>query len=445
LQESIDFVHEEQEFSNHYLTVLSTTKENKYSSMAIDNDPNSEICLNLIENYLSSEIWNISNNSDVYGFTCISKKTLVLFLKKLDEAYFNILVNEDELSKQMYFLHKICNGLYEYNEQTLQMSYDRFRSSILFPNLIYLLIRYFTKAKGFLQALNRKIFNEHKSRNIGLIQKFINSYYIDEDVIKSDVLYSFLGNGLKKFNPLKIDNLNAFYSQSLRSIYYYYFKSDRNFNVVFMELQDIDSEISSSFSIPTRLIHYRDVLYEIQIEKMCEDSITMGQLGYNYNIFKNVILDNEFQNMYYSLHNDSFTVKNNQFKLMNLYSSDYLEEKEKQDGYLLEELKKLPLIYKLLRCIHIVNPKHKSYGDAIKPSNIKLIVLEELMHPFKHLFSEEYIYGILENTAENFVNKILHGEYINPITFTTIKINHYSFINQLKRFVQLCIEEIGLK
>jgi hypothetical protein len=442
LQELINFKDNEQEFSNHYLTILSTTNDNEN---ILNPNPNSEICLILIKNYLSNEIWNITNNSDVYGFTCISKKTLVLFLKKLEEAYLNILIDKDELTKQMYFLHKICIGLYEYNDEILKMPYDRFRSSILFPNLIYILIRYFTKAKGFLQTLNKKIFNEHKVRNLGLIQKFINSYYIDEDVIKSDILYSFLGNGLKKFNPLKIENLNAFYSQSLRSIYYYYFKSDRNFNIVFMELQDIDSEITSSLNIPTRLIHYRDVLYEIQIEKMCESSITMGQLGYNYNIFKNVILDNEFQNMYYSLYNDSFTIKNNQFKLMNLYGNDYLEEKQNHDMYLLEELKKLPLIYKLLRCIHIVNPKHKSYGDAIKPTHVKLIVLEELMHPFKHLFSEEYVYNILENTAENFVNKILTGEYINPITFTTITVNHYSFINQLKRFIQLCLQEIGLK
>jgi hypothetical protein len=39
----------------------------------------------------------------------------------------------------------------------------------------------------------------------------------------------------------------------------------------------------------------------------------------------------------------------------------------------------------------------------------------------------------------------LTGEYINPITFSTVKICHFSFINQLKRFVQLCIEEIGIQ
>ena len=51
----------------------------KITTKPINLDPNSEICLRLIENYLSNEIWTITSNSDKYGFTCISKKTLNLF------------------------------------------------------------------------------------------------------------------------------------------------------------------------------------------------------------------------------------------------------------------------------------------------------------------------------------------------------------------------------
>lgn len=407
-------------------------------------DPNSKICLTLIENYLSSEIWHITSNSEKYGFSCISKKTLTLFLNKLEMSFKNILSKEDKLTKQMFYLHHICKGLYEYNEYVLNLPNDKFRASVLFPNLMYILIRYYTTAKGFLQSINRKIFNEHKSKNVGIINKFITSYYIDEEVIKSDVLYSFLGNCLRKYNPLTdIHNIYGFYIRSMRSIYFYYFKSDRNFNVVFMEMTDIERSINSSFNIPTRLINYRDVLYEIQIEKMCENSITMCQLGYNYGIFKNVILDNEFQNMYYSVHSGSFMVKNNQFKLMNLYEDE--NENNTYERQLLDELKKIPLVYKLLRCIHIVNPKHKPYlSTVITPEIVKITVLEELMHPFKHMFAESYIYNILESTASNFVTNIMTGEYINPITFTTVKICHYSFITQLRSFIQLCIKEIGM-
>ena len=411
-----------------------------------DDDPNSKICKTLIDNYLAVEICHITSNSDKYGFTCISKNTLTAFLKKLELSFENSLTQCDRLTKQMYYLHHICDGLYKYNDRALQLSHERFRASVLFPNLMYILIRYYTKAKGFLQSINLKIFNEHKSKNKGLINKFISSYYIDEEVIKSDVLYSFLGNCLRKYNPLELRSLYGFYARSLRSIYFYYFKTDRHFNVVFMEMADIEKTITSSTNIPIRLLSYRDILYEIQIEKMCEDSITMSQLGYNYGIFKNVILDNEFQSMYYSVHADSFIMKNNQYKLMNLYTDEFSEKFEgSNEQRLLDELKKIPIIYKLLRCIHIVNPKYKPYNQTtINLELVKIVVLEELSFPFKHMFSETHIQEILENTANNFVKNILTGEYINPITFTTVNINHYSFISQLRTFIKLCIREVGI-
>jgi len=312
---------------------------------------------------------------------------------------------------------------------------------------MYVLIRYYTKAKGFLQAINRKIFNEYQAKNKGIINKFISSYYIDEEVIKSDVLYSFLGNCLRKFDPLSLKNLYGFYNRSIRSIYFYYFKTDRHFNVVFMEMSDIEKTISNSYNIPARLIHYRDVLYEIQIEKMCENSITMSQLGYNYGIFKNVILDNEFQSMYYSVNSDSFVAKNNQYKMMNLYDDEVSEHFEgSNEQKLLDELKKMPMIYKLLRSIHIVNPKNKPYDPTIiKIDLVKIVVLEELSHPFRHMFSDTHIQEILESTAMNFVKNVMSGEYINPITFTTIKIGHYSFLTQLRAFIRLCIRELGIR
>ena len=433
-------------------TVVST-KPVSYSdklgspTVVTPDDPNVKICTRLIENYLSTELWHITSNSDKYGFTCISKKTLTMFLNKLERSYSTILSQEDELTKQMYYLHHFCNGLYQYNDNILHLSYERFRSSVLFPNLMYVLIRYYTKAKGFLQTINRKIFNEYQAKNKGIINKFISSYYIDEEVIKSDVLYSFLGNCLRKFDPLSLKNLYGFYNRSIRSIYFYYFKTDRHFNVVFMEMSDIEKTISNSYNIPARLIHYRDVLYEIQIEKMCENSITMSQLGYNYGIFKNVILDNEFQSMYYSINSDSFVAKNNQYKMMNLYDDEVSEHFEgSNEQKLLDELKKMPMIYKLLRSIHIVNPKNKPYDSTIiKIDLVKIVVLEELSHPFRHMFSDTHIQEILESTAMNFVKNVMSGEYINPITFTTIKIGHYSFLTQLRSFIRLCIRELGIR
>lgn len=397
-----------------------------------------EISLGLVSTHLSNEINSIILNSSKYGSSSISTKKLSYFLKKLESSCYLITKNLNELTTQIYLLHQVCTGLYDYYDLYLQdISYEKYRSLIIFPNLIYILVRFYHKASGFFQANIRKIYNEHKYKNPGIINKFTTSYYLDEDMLKNEILFQFLGNALRKFNPLNVDSINQFYRQIMRSIFFYYFRSDRNLQNNYINFSDIDIVLGRNLNTPTRYVYYRDVLYNLQVKKMCDSSIVLKQLNYNFNIFKNIIINNEFQDMYYSLTQDSFMLKNNQYKLLNLYN-------HKNSNYL-EKLKKLPIIYKLLRCIHIINPKKKPYNKwDIKPDYVKTIILEELAHPFKNLFIESHIYAILEKTSSNFVDNILCGEYINPVTFSSIIIKDYSFVTQLKQFVQLCLQESGV-
>ena len=397
----------------------------------------SELPVKLVEKYFSDEMSVIVNNSERYGFSCFSKKKLFSFLDRLGEVYYNLTKDLSQLESELYLLHQMCNGLYEFNELELKISHEKFRSKILFPNLMYVLIRRFHKAQGFLQATVRKVYDEYKTRHTGIINKFCQSHYMDEDIIKSDVLYKFLGNGLRKFDPSKIDNVDNFYRATIRNIFYYYFKTDYHFDTSYSDFSTVDFTLSKNMNIPTRKIIYRDVMYDLQIKKMCKQSSTLKQLSYNYNIFKNIIVNNEFQDMFYSLNHDIFMVKNNQFKILNLYKNDNNE--------FINKLRELPLIYKLLKCIHITNPKIKPYNEMqIKPEHVKTLVLDELLYPFRNMFSEAHVYSVLEKTASNFVDSIMTGEYINPITFSTIRIKDYSFVYQLKKFVQLCLREVGL-
>jgi len=416
---------------------MKLTNLNKYTPSHMF-EYSSELPVKLVENYFSDEMNVIINNSGKYGFSCFSKKKLFSFLDKLSELYYNIIKNLSMVESELYLLYQMCNGLYEFNELELQISHEKFRSKILFPNLMYVLIRKFHKAQGFLQATVRKVYNEYKTRHIGIINKFCQSHYMDEDIIKSDILYKFLGNGLRKFDPSKVDNVDSFYRVTIRNIFYYYFKTDYHFDTSYSDFSTVDFTLSKNMNIPTRKIIYRDVMYDLQIKKMCKKSSTLKQLSYNYNIFKNIIINNEFQDMFYSLEYDIFMVKNNQFKILNLY-------KDNNNNNFSNKLKELPLIYKLLKCIHITNPKIKPYNEMqIKADHVKTLILEELLYPFRNMFSEQHVHSVLEKTASNFVDSILTGEYINPITFSTIRIKDYSFIYQLKKFVQLCLREVGL-
>lgn len=396
----------------------------------------SELSVKLVDQFFSDEMNVIVNNSEKYGFSCFSRKKLFTFLDRLTSSYHNTIKDLDQLETELYLLHQMCDGLYKFNELELKISHEKFRSKILFPNLMYVLMRKFHKAKGFLQATVRRVFHEYKTRHTGIINKFCQSHYMDEDVLKSDILFKFLGNGLRKFDPTKINNLDAFYRTTIRNIFYYHFKTDQNFDKTFSDFSTIDFTLGRNLNIPVRELMYRDVLYDLQIKKICQQSSTLRQLGYNYNIFKNIIINNEFQNMFYSLNCDIFMVKNNQFKILNLYKEN--------DNDFLNKLKEMPLIYKLLKCVHITNSNVRHQSITINANHVKTLILEELLYPFRNMFSEEHVHSVLEKTSINFVDSILSGEYINPITFSTIKIKDYSFVHQLKQFVQLCLKEVGL-
>ena len=78
----------------------------------------------------------------------------------------------------------------------------------------------------------------------------------------------------------------------------------------------------------------------------------------------------------------------------------------------------------------------------IKPELVKTVILDELCYPFKNVFSDGYLQPILTKVSENFVNLVLSGEYINLMTLSTVRIEQVSFIEQLRKFVRICLGEL---
>lgn len=399
-------------------------------------DINLDITSKLVYTYLHEEIISLLNQKD-YTTTCLRSNTIKKFIEKLEIAHFNTIGRKTKTVQELFLLHQICKAFYQYNTVTLNLSHQDFRAKILYPNIVYILVRRLHNAHKFLQNTIRAVYFEISRKSYGLIQKYAESYYLDHDMIKTDILYEFLGNLLKKLDPLIVDNINYFYKQVFRNIFYYYFKRDQKTSTSYASLWDIDTSIGQLINSPVRLSIYRDVLYSQQIERICKESPTLAQINYNYNIFKNVIINNELQNMYLSSSVDILMLTDNQYKLLKIYNNE-----QKQDR-MMEELKNLPLIYKLLKCVHIINPKVKPYNEMlIKPELLKTAVLEELIHPFRNMFNENHVYGILEKISENFVDNILSGEYINLLTLSSVKINHISFIQQIRKFVNICINGV---
>ena len=398
-------------------------------------DTNTDITFKIFYSTLHEEISGLLKCYNDYGMSTARSSVIKKYVEKITEAHSVVLAGKSQIIQELFLLHQTCNAFDIYNKQFICYSSQEFRAKILFPNLVYMLMKHFHKARKFIQGVIRSVYAEKNKQAYGLVQRYANSYYLDHDIIKNDALLEFLGNALKKFDPFTVNNIKHFYKQVFRQIFFYYFKKKEGAHTSYTSIWDIDSSISQLLNVPTRLIMYRDVLYALQTNRFCETSPTLNQLNYNYTIFRNVIVNNELQDMFYSCSNDSYMLTDKRYKLMKIYSKD-------ADDKLLQEIKKLPTIYRLLKCVHIVNPKARPYNEMmIKPDILKSAVLEELMYPFRNMFADSHLHGILSGIAGNFTSNILSGEYINLLTLSNVRINQISFITQVKQFVRLCISE----
>lgn len=360
------------------------------------------------------------------------------FIEDFDKIHENILSTRSKLVGEMYLIYQFAKALQRYNDDVLKISYVAFRAQYYFPNIVYLLIRYLPETRLFLQQMIKSAYYIIKKNNARITYLYENSVCSDEGTIRTDILYTYLGNAIKKINPLNIDNLNAFYRQVFINHFFYFFKFEQ---VVHSQVVDAMSmvDISDTRFISTRENLYRDVLTNMQVETFKNESPTMRQIYYNYSIFKNFITNNEFQNIFLTskstINCDFVNLKNTQYKVMSMYNKI-----ESDDEFLLK-LKELPIIYKLLKSVHLI-----SKTDAIPKFNtincdiLTNTVIEELSFPFKNLLNtDNSVLEIIKKIANNFVNSILQGEYINLQTLAPISIDHMSFVVQLRKFIKMCL------
>lgn len=388
----------------------------------------------LLQKYIHGDLQKYRNNNK---YVFMISKNLIAYLNDLKRTFKMILYNRSDLVKELFYLYQISNSLYLYNCNVLKVNNSLYRSRVLFPNLIYLLQRHLPTVKIYLQRIIREVYNEIRKKSSKLVNLYENSLYLDADIIKHNVLLEFLGNGLRHCNPLDVGNINAYYKAVFRKIFDYYFRKEQSFHTIystnFWNIPENDGNTN------TRLTVYRDVLYDLQVNFLYLSSPLYIQLGYNYRIFRNLIINNELQNVYLISSSNDHITSNNEYKLLKVYSDDIL------DTQTLSSIRKLPTVFRLLKCVHIVtddNSTKKCYDESvIKPELLKTVVRDELMNPFKNLFNESYIISILDRVAENFVTSILKGEYINLLTLSSVVINQISFAEQLRKFIRTCFDE----
>jgi hypothetical protein len=404
---------------------------------SVEEEQNSglEISYKLLHRHCFDVLDRATKSEDII----INSKVIDKYWEDLKRHYFLQLNDRSPTVTGLFLLYQTSNALSTYNSNILNLSNIKFRSRILFPYLIYILQQYLPDTRKFLRTIIRTVYDRINRNSTKLVNVYVNSFYLDQDVIKHNVLLEFLGNGLKKFDPLMVGNINSFYKSVFSSIFHYYFMKKQDTSKIYTSFWNIENNLLST-NTSVRVNLYKEVLYNLQVDHYYKTSPVYVQLGMNYRVFRNVIVNNEFQDVYIAACNRSKSISqipNPEYKLIKIYNNDLINEAT------LSKIKKLPTIFKLLKCVHIANSKSKPHNEMlIKTDLVKSVILDELLYPFKNVFSDGYLTPVLTRISDNFVNLILSGEYINLMTLSTVRIDQLSFTDQLRKFVRICLEDI---
>lgn len=349
-----------------------------------------------------------------------------LLVKQVKELTYPLLASYDELERELYVAHLLALALEKCNREVLHLDYREFRQGVYFPHLLYIVVRLLPTAGRFLHRTIRKVFQE-------CVRKYtwISGSSLNAELVHSDAFYDFLGNGLKKINPLSLVNLPAFYQTFFRNVLSYHFLRNRGGQRIVRRMVPSDQQPSVRFRM------YHRILSKMETELFAMESPTLMQVLYNLRIFENIIKNNELQRLFFLAREKR--IGGDEIR----HTLAVHRESMKSSSPLMEKIKSLDIVYQLLRCCR-VSSKKGCNGHAVTAAMVKTVVFEELVLNFKNLISERFIYEIFEQIAVNFAETVLGGEYINPLTFSTVKINSLSFVSQIRAFLNLCLNFISV-
>ena len=378
-------------------------------------------------------------DAKLFSPVTFKSRTILKYIEKFNLQHQDSLSSRSLVVRELFLLNHTSRCMYRYNDEELHISYVQFRSHFYFPKIIFMLVRFLKETRAFLQKTISSAYNIVRKKHRKTTYLFENSIYTDVDVIRTDVLYTFLGHSVRKINPYEVSNITSFYRQVFLNHFFYFFRCEQKIHSRVVEDVSVENILDDDKSTPTRDSLYKTVLTNLQVDSYKDISPTMRQLHYNYNIFKNVIIGNDFQSLYLSSQPSKEAVycnlEDSQYKVLSLY------DKIMSDEEFVNELKKLPTIYKLLKSVHLITKNTISKLTAVHREVVVSAVADELAVPFKNLInSDTSIRPVLLKIADNFVHSILSGEYISLQTLAPINMNSLSFVQQLRKFIKLCVK-----
>ena len=120
-------------------------------------------------------------------------RTILKYIEKFNSQHQDSLSSRSTIVRELFLLHHTARCMYRFNDEELHLKHVQFRSHFYFPNIIFMLVRFLRETRAFLQKTIRAAYQIMQKNNAKIVHIFENSIYLDTDVIRTDVLNTFLG------------------------------------------------------------------------------------------------------------------------------------------------------------------------------------------------------------------------------------------------------------
>lgn len=337
------------------------------------------------------------------------------------------IINVDSIIKEIYLLY-VFSHLLRMSSSDLNYTDADFLEKIYYPNLIYVLAYFLTKASKFFQSSIRKIYNESKEKLEKTLLFYITFYNSEYIVIKNDVINIFLNNMLFDINPLELNaNYKEYYNSVFQYIFYLYL--DRQSSGLIDENFELSSN-QDEITLSSRYNIYKNGIRRTQIQLMCNESATLKKIYSNFNKVKNDIISNELQKLYTIIIDKNSLIDNKMLVL----------KFNMEDENLLTISKQFPLIYKLLRSIKIKTNDNR-YNNYDK-SLIKETLRNSIYLKLHKYINEDHAALLAEAMSLRIEQSITEGSFLDPYTLTTLEVRGSMFLKQLSLFINMVLDHI---
>lgn len=379
------------------------------------------------------KILEIQEKYCAIGTKFVVNKSLEPFFKKIFTASCPKILKHGNNIQQMYMLHMFSVLLFRYNVRKLNLPEEEFISNIFIPNIMAACAKHLINGRRLIHRLIRDAYSVIEQKSQDIITFYTELHNVESAEIKNDIIYLFLRNILIQIDPLELNNVEQLYSTVIHRMYFFYLKARTAGNIEQSYDQSLIFENTGDY--PSQRYHiYEEALYLAQIQMMCKNSTAMHQISKQYDKLKSIVIPNEVQKLYlFSLNKGFYVTDKHKLAVMKMHT----------DTRQMEYLKNnLPTIYRILRSIHVVTDT-KTHLDS-EVQKIKEVIYTTLHNRFKFVLSDDIIVPVLKKITDNLVMSLTTGEFIDMLTLTSISVTGDKFIQQLQKFLELILSEVGL-